>query len=93
MLWVLKRTVAMRRFYLVPKTYVLTDGLENFQFFTLKIFVYLNLCIKSFFVGFSCENSNNLGELSAIRFESSSRHVNHVVDCDRFICVSCLRSV
>ena len=29
MLWVLKRTVLMRRFFWVPKTYVQTDGLEN----------------------------------------------------------------
>ena len=29
MLWVLKRTVSMRRFFWAPKTYVQTDGLEN----------------------------------------------------------------
>ena len=44
MLWVLKRTVSMRRFFWAPKTYVKTDGLEkNIYIFTLKIFVYLNL--------------------------------------------------
>ena len=44
MLWVLKRTVSMRRFFWAPKTYVKIDGLENIYNFTLKIFVYLNLC-------------------------------------------------
>ena len=29
MLWVLKRTVSMRRFFWAPKIYVQTDGLEN----------------------------------------------------------------
>ena len=45
MLWVLKRTVSMRRFFWAPKTYVKIDGLENIYNFTLKIFVSLNLCI------------------------------------------------
>ena len=45
MLWVLKRTVSMRRFFWAPKTYmyVKTDGQENIYNFTLKIFVYLSL--------------------------------------------------
>ena len=44
MLWVLKRTVSMRQFFWAPKTYDKTDGLENIYEFTLKKFVYLNLC-------------------------------------------------
>ena len=43
MLWILKRTVSMRRFFWAPKTYVKTDGYENIYNFTLKGFVYLNL--------------------------------------------------
>ena len=43
MLWVLKRTVSMRRFFWAPKTYVQTDGLENIYNFTFKKFDYLNL--------------------------------------------------
>ena len=43
MLWVLKRTVSMRRFFWAPKTYVQTDGLENIYNFTLKNYFYLNL--------------------------------------------------
>ena len=39
MLWVLKRTIFMRRFFRTPKTYVKTDGLENIDNFTLKNFV------------------------------------------------------
>ena len=46
MLLVLKRTVSMRRFFWALKIYVQTDGLENIYNFTLKNFVYLNLCIK-----------------------------------------------
>ena len=34
----------MRRFFLAPKTYVKIDGQENIYNFTLKIFVYLNMC-------------------------------------------------
>ena len=45
MLWVLKRTVSMRRFFWAPKTYVLNVVLEIIYNFTLKNFVYLNLCI------------------------------------------------
>ena len=41
MLWVLKRTVSMRRFFLAPKTYAKIGGLENVYKFMLKIFVYL----------------------------------------------------
>ena len=44
MLWVLKGTVSMRRFFLAPKTYDETDGEEKIYNFTLKIFVTLNLC-------------------------------------------------
>ena len=44
MLWVLKRTLSMRRFFWAPKTYVKINGQENIYNFTLKIFVYLNLC-------------------------------------------------
>ena len=40
MLWVLKITVSMRRFFWAPKTYVKTDGQENIYNFTLEIFVY-----------------------------------------------------
>ena len=36
MLWVLKRTIPMRRFFWAPKTYVKIDGLENIYNFTLK---------------------------------------------------------
>ena len=43
MLWVIKRTVSMRQFFLAPKTYVKTNELENIYNFTLKNFVYLNL--------------------------------------------------
>ena len=32
-----------------PKTHVKTDGQENIYIFTLKIFVYLNLCLLSKF--------------------------------------------
>ena len=42
MLWVLKRTVSMRRFFWAPKTNVKTDGLENIYIFRWK-FLYLNL--------------------------------------------------
>ena len=44
MLWVFKRTVSIRRFFLVPKKYVKTDELENIYNLTLKNCVYLNLC-------------------------------------------------
>ena len=43
MLWVLQRTVSMRRFFLAPKTYVKVDGKENIYNFVLNNFVYLNL--------------------------------------------------
>ena len=36
MLWVLKRTVSIRRFFWAPKTYVQNDGLENIYNFMLK---------------------------------------------------------
>ena len=48
MLWVLKRTVSMRRFFWAPKTYVKIDGLENIYNCMLKIFVYLNLWLALF---------------------------------------------
>ena len=38
MLWVLKRTVSMRRFFWAPKTYGKTDGKEIINNFTLKNF-------------------------------------------------------
>ena len=41
MLWVLKRTLSLRRFFLAPKTYVQTDGLENIYKFTLN-----NVCLS-----------------------------------------------
>ena len=37
MLWVLKRTVSMRRFSWAPQTYVKTDGLGNIHNFTSTI--------------------------------------------------------
>ena len=43
MLWVLKRTVSMRRFFLSTKTSLQTNGLENIYNFTLKTFVYPNV--------------------------------------------------
>ena len=42
MVWVLKRTVSMRWFFLAPKKYVQTDELENIYNLS-SIFVYLNL--------------------------------------------------
>ena len=45
MLLVLKRTVSMKQFFWTPKTYVKSDGLENIHNFTLKHFVYPNLCV------------------------------------------------
>ena len=47
MLWVLKRTISMRRFFWAPKTYVETDGLENIYNITIKNFGHLNLCFLS----------------------------------------------
>ena len=43
MLWVLKRTVSMRRIVWAPKTYGKTDGLETNYNFKLKKNVYLSL--------------------------------------------------
>ena len=43
MLWVLKRTVLMRRFFRAPITYVQTDGLENNGNFALKAFAILHI--------------------------------------------------
>ena len=45
MLWALKRTISIRRFFWAPKTYVQTDGLVYIYNFTLKTFVYLNLAM------------------------------------------------
>ena len=48
MLQVLKRTVSMRRFFWAPKTYAENMGInikKILKNFTLKFFVYLNLCI------------------------------------------------
>ena len=44
MLWVLKRTVSMRRFFWAPKTHVYIDCLENNFNFPLLKFHYLDLC-------------------------------------------------
>ena len=38
-LWVLKRTVSMRRFFWAPKTYVKTNGYENIYNFRLIFFL------------------------------------------------------
>ena len=43
MLWVLKRTVSMRRFFWAPKTYIKIDRYENIHNFTLNYCVYLDL--------------------------------------------------
>ena len=43
MLWVLKRTVSMRRFFWAPKTYAQNNGQENIYNLMLMFFVYLNL--------------------------------------------------
>ena len=49
MLWVLKRTVSMRRFFWAPKTYAKNDGPENIHNYKLQICVYLNLyCLVVF---------------------------------------------
>ena len=42
MLWVLKRTLSMRRFFWAPKTDVQTDGLENITILRSKI-VFINI--------------------------------------------------
>ena len=44
MLWVLKRTVSMRRFFWAPKHMLKLMGKKTFTKFTQKSFVYLNLC-------------------------------------------------
>ena len=44
MLWVLKSTVSMRRFFWALKIYAKNYGFENINNFTLKIFVYQNVC-------------------------------------------------
>ena len=41
MLWVLKRTLSMRRFFWAPKTYVQTVGKENIVIFTQFFFCVL----------------------------------------------------
>ena len=43
MMWVLKRTVSMRQFFWVPKTYAKKYGQEYIYNFTLNFFEYLNL--------------------------------------------------
>ena len=45
MLWVLKRTVSMRRFFWAPKTYAKSSRWENIYNLTLKFFAYHNLWI------------------------------------------------
>ena len=54
MLWVLKRTVLMRRFFRAPKTDVKTDEKENIYNLTLKICVYLNLCLLTYLLTLLC---------------------------------------
>ena len=49
MLWILKRTVSMRQFFLAPKTYVKNDRLENIYNFYAKIF-----CLSKSVVDTSC---------------------------------------
>ena len=39
MLWVPKRTVSLRRFFLAPKTYAQNYGQEKIYNFTLKVFL------------------------------------------------------
>ena len=46
MLWVLKRTISLRRFFLAPKTCAKKYGLENLYNFTLKIFCLSKPVIK-----------------------------------------------
>ena len=46
MLWVLKRTVSMRRFFWAPKHMLKIKGKKILTFFTLKMFGYINLCIR-----------------------------------------------
>ena len=48
MLWVLKRTVSLRRFFCAPKTYAKNYWQENINNFTLNIFVYPNLWFAYF---------------------------------------------
>ena len=49
MLWVLKRTASMRRFFLAPKM-LKNYGYENIYNFTLELFVSLNLCLVVYYV-------------------------------------------
>ena len=49
MLWVLKKTFSMRQFFLARKTYANNYGCEIINNFTLKIFVYLNMCLCNIF--------------------------------------------
>ena len=44
MLWVLKRTVSMRRFFWAPKSYAINYWYEDIDSFAPKYFVYQNLC-------------------------------------------------
>ena len=43
MLWVIKRTISMRRFFWAPKTYAKIMGNKNIYNFKLNIIVYLKL--------------------------------------------------
>ena len=52
MLWVLKRTVSLRRFFLAPKTYAQNYASENIYNFTLTQFLCLNLCMYISFIVF-----------------------------------------
>ena len=50
MLWVLKRTVSMRPFFLAPQTYVKPNVYENICKFTLKNFIFLTYDASLFFM-------------------------------------------
>ena len=43
MLWVLKRTISIRRFFWASKTYAKNYGQENIYYFSLIFCVHLNL--------------------------------------------------
>ena len=58
MLWVVKRTVWMRRFFWAPKTYGKMYGKENIYNFTLKICVYSKLDIMGQCIRFQCAKSS-----------------------------------
>ena len=57
MLWVLKRTVSMRRFFWAPKTYVKADGKDNIYNF---IVVTIALATKCAFI-ITCDTGQLVG--------------------------------